>query len=390
MSERESPAVPPSRVGLWMIGAAGNVATTVAAGLAYLRAGGDTGGLLSATPALSGTPLVGFENIVVGGHDLAGRTPVATVDVLAGDGVVPAAAQRDAKAAAADLAADLRPGAVSIRPGGTGAAAEIERVRGDLEAFSTRHGLDRVVVVNLASSEAQMADPLPADDVAFGARLEAGGIPASVLYARAAIDLGLGYVNFTPSTGASIPALESLAVERGAVLAGRDGKTGETLVKAALAPMFAARNLRVLSWFGQNILGNRDGQTLTDPEVRASKTRSKGALLPAVLGYQPDAHIGIDYVPSLGDWKIAWDHVLFEGFLGTRMSMQIVWQGADSILAAPLVIDLVRFVDLALRRGQVGALGHLAAYFKDPIDCDTHALDEQVRMLMGHVTGESP
>ena len=148
-------------------------------------------------------------------------------------------------------------------------------------------------------------------------------------------------------------------------VAGRDGKTGETLVKAALAPMFAARNLRVRSWFGQNILGNSDGRTLAEPTARASKQRSKGALLPAILGYQPDAHVGIDYVPSLGDWKVAWDHIAFDGFLGTRMSLQLSWQGADSILAAPLVIDLARLVDLALRRREAGVLPYLAAFFKD-------------------------
>lgn len=377
------------RVGLWMIGAAGNVATTVAAGLAYLsRAGSSPTGLVTETPALSGLPLVAPSDIVIGGHDLEGRNALANVELLERDGVLPAAVRADARTGAGRLSAQTRVGVTAIEPGDTDGRARIDRVREDIASFAGDHDLDRVVVVNLASTEAPMTGEPPADSDAFDTRLASGSLPASVLYARAAIELGYGYVNFTPSTGAIMPALEALAAERKAPLAGRDGKTGETLVKSALAPMFAGRNLRVLSWFGQNILGNADGETLTDPDVRASKTRSKGALLPAILGYQPHADIGIDYVPSLGDWKVAWDHIQFEGFLGTRMSMQLTWHGADSVLAAPLVIDLVRLVELAMRRGESGPLGYLAVFFKDPIACDVHALDGQLRMLVDHVTAQ--
>src|SRR5262249_3137617 len=154
----------------------------------------------------------------------------------------------------------------------------------------------------------------------------------------------------------------------------RDGKTGQTLVKSVLAPLFDVRRLRVLSWFGQNILGNEDGRSLTEPDRLAAKTRTKGGVVPAILGYAPEGQIGIDYVAPLGDWKVAWDHVLFEGFLGTRMTLQVLWHGADSVLAAPLVLDLVRLVDLALRRGEVGPLRHLAVFFKDPMGCTEQRL----------------
>jgi myo-inositol-1-phosphate synthase len=149
--------------------------------------------------------------------------------------------------------------------------------------------------------------------------------------------------------------------------------------------MFAHRNLRVLSWFGQNILGNRDGATLADPATRVSKTRAKSAIVPAVLGYEPASHVGIHYMEPLGDWKLAWDHILFEGFLGTRMSLQLTWEGADSALAAPLILDLGRLVDLAVRRGEAGALGHLAFFFKDPLGSAEHALDAQWQMLLEHL-----
>ena len=135
---------------------------------------------------------------------------------------------------------------------------------------------------------------------------------------------------------------------------GSDGKTGETLVKSVLAPMFAARSLRVRSWAGTNLLGGGDGGTLADPQAMESKARSKARGLEAMLGHPVDGPVHIDNIADLGDWKTAWDHLTFSGFLGTRMSMQFTWQGCDSSLAAPLVIDLARLADLALRRDEVG------------------------------------
>jgi myo-inositol-1-phosphate synthase len=280
----------------------------------------------------------------------------------------------------------VRPGVDGLRAESRDGAARAAALQEDLRAFSRRHGLRRLVVVNVTSTEAPPAEPLPETIDGFRRALEAGAeIPPSALYAYAALDMGAAYVNFTPSVGSALPALEALARERRTVHAGRDGKTGETLLKSALAPLFTVRQLRVLSWFGQNILGNEDGRSLSDPARRASKTRSKGGVIPGILGYSPDAHVGIDYVPPLGDWKVAWDHVLFEGFLGTRMTLQILWQGADSVLAAPLVLDLVRLADLALRRGEVGVLSHLAVFFKDPMHCTEHGLDRQFDLLLSHL-----
>ena len=168
---------------------------------------------------------------------------------------------------------------------------------------------------------------------------------------------------------------------------GRDGKTGQTLLKTALAPMFASRHLRVLSWFGQNLLGNDDGRTLTDPEARRSKVRTKGEVLPAMLGYRPAGDIDIRYVEPLGDWKVAWDHILFEGFLGTRMNLQLTWHGADSALAAPLVIDLARLVNRALRRGERGLLSYLGMFFKEPLGASEQGHDRQAEVLLRHLAG---
>ena len=206
-------------------------------------------------------------------------------------------------------------------------------------------------------------------------------MPASSLYAIAALDLGNSYINFTPSLGAAPAAIDELARLRGARHAGCDGKTGETLLKSVLAPMFAARNLQVMSWVSHNIFGNMDGRVLDDPANKRAKLESKDRLLGEILGYKPQTHISIEFIESLGDWKTAWDHVHFAGFLGTPMTFQFIWQGCDSVLAAPLVIDLVRFTELAQRRGQTGLLKFLASFFKSPLGVEEHRFVHQFQML---------
>jgi myo-inositol-1-phosphate synthase len=193
--------------------------------------------------------------------------------------------------------------------------------------------------------------------------------------------LGCSYVNFTPSLGSSPAAIGELAMLRGSRHMGCDGKTGETLLKSVLAPMFRQRNLEVQSWVGHNIFGNMDGKVLNDPANKSTKVGSKSHLLGQILGYQPQALVSIEYIESLGDWKTAWDHIHFDGFLGTRMTMQFIWQGCDSLLAAPLVLDLVRFTELARRRGQTGLLTFLASFFKSPYGVHEHRFDRQYQML---------
>ena len=162
---------------------------------------------------------------------------------------------------------------------------------------------------------------------------------------------------------------------------GCDGKTGETLLKSVLAPMFQRRHLKVLSWVGHNIFGNMDGRVLADPANKQTKIASKSHLLSAILGYSPQTHVSIEYIESLGDWKTAWDHVHFQGFLGTPMTLQFIWQGCDSLLAAPLVLDLIRFTALAWRRGDTGRLEFLASFFKSPYGVEEQDFGKQFQML---------
>ncbi|HZU36201.1 MAG TPA: inositol-3-phosphate synthase, partial [Gemmataceae bacterium] len=178
-----------------------------------------------------------------------------------------------------------------------------------------------------------------------------------------------------------VPALQELARKHGAVVAGKDGKTGETLLKSVLAPMFAMRNWQILSWVGHNIFGNRDGQVLDDPQNKASKIKTKDQVISSIVGYKPQTLVTIEYVESLDDWKTAWDHIHFRGFLGTKMTMQFTWQGCDSLLAGPLVLDLARLALLSQRRGESGVLKHLACFFKNPMGVSEHDFFKQFALL---------
>ena len=142
-----------------------------------------------------------------------------------------------------------------------------------------------------------------------------------------------------------------------------------------------ARALHVRSWAGMNLLGGGDGEALADPARVQSKLDSKGRLLEEILGYPVEAPVHIEDVRDMGEWKTAWDHIVFEGFLGVRMKLQFVWEGCDSTLAAPLLLDLARLLALALERGESGVISELAYFFKDPAGTREHALHRQYEML---------
>ncbi len=178
--------------------------------------------------------------------------------------------------------------------------------------------------------------------------------------------------------------------QRGARQAGFDGKTGETLLKSTLAPMFAARHLEVMSWVGHNIFGNLDGKVLSQSPNKKAKAAAKDRLLRRILGYMPQTLVSLEYIQSLGDWKTAWDHIHFRGFFGTPMALQFTWQGCDSLLAAPLVLDLARFTERAQRAGQVGTLTFLSSFFKTPLDCDENDFSRQFQMLEAWADGLEP
>jgi myo-inositol-1-phosphate synthase len=381
-----------------LIGARGSVATTVVAGAAAVRAGlAPATGCVTDQDDFAAARLPALGELVFGGHDVAETRLPKRAEQLARSGVLPERLpdliQDDLLAADAEI----RPGVGVVADDGTvagaagagpGTQAEVAAaLAADIAAFRERRALDRVVVINVASTEPPCAphpahDSLPALTAALGATGPAACVlPPSSLYAYAALSSDCAYVDFTPSTGARLPAIDELARARGLPYAGSDGKTGETLVRSVLAPMFARRALRVRSWSGTNLLGGGDGATLGDPAAAASKNASKQRVLGETLGYPIDGEVHIDYVGELGDWKTAWDHILFDGFLGVRMTLQFTWQGCDSALAAPLVLDLARLMARAHETGLSGAVRELAFFFKDPVGATEHDLAAQYETL---------
>jgi myo-inositol-1-phosphate synthase len=370
------------RVGVWLVGARGSVATTVVAGAAALRAGlVPPAGSVGELPAVARAGLAPWGELVFGGHDVAGWPLAKRAEGLAAGGVIPAPVL-------SAVGTDLRAADAEIRPGyagGAGQRAAIAALANDLASFRHRYDLDQVVVVNVSSTERRpVLDPAVGSLAELEERLDEGRavLPVSSVYAYAAFSAGCPYVDFTPAVGARLPALAALAEHVGLPWAGNDGKTGETLLRAALAPVFADRALRVRSWSGTNLLGGGDGLNLADPGAAAAKLAAKSRVLAGVLGPEVVEPMHIDYVPDLGDWKTAWDHVSFEGFLGVRMSLQFTWQGCDSALAAPLVLDLARLLARAHERGEVGPVGAFGFFFKDPVGTDEQRLAQQFAALV--------
>jgi myo-inositol-1-phosphate synthase len=388
------------RIGIWFIGARGGVATTTIVGLTALKkALAGTEGLVTELPRFAGLDLASWNEFIIGGYDIRNvslyneaMNLVRVSNALDGELVAKCKPELDKIDKNIKLGSVYNVGSAierfaedEIRSQKEAPRDVIDRVQSDLKAFAKKHELDQLIVMNVASTEPPVDDaqlpPRWRDLAKLVEKPRKCPLAASSLYAIAALELGYPYVNFTPSLGSAPQAICELAIERETCHMGHDGKTGETLLKSALAPMFASRNLNVMSWVGHNIFGNMDGKVLDDPENKKTKVRSKDRLLHQILGYSPQTLVSIEYIESLGDWKTAWDHIHFRGFLGTKMAMQFTWQGCDSLLAAPLVIDLVRLTERARRAGEIGLLTFLASFFKSPLGVTEHDFVRQFQML---------
>ena len=253
-----------------------------------------------------------------------------------------------------------------------------EQVREDIRQFKAKHGLARMVMVWCGSTEIFMTETDAHQTVAsFERALETNdtAVPSSMVYAYAAIKEGIPFANGAPNLTVDIPALNALALEHQVPLAGKDFKTGQTLIKTVIAPGLKARMLGLKGWYSTNILGNRDGEVLDDPESFKTKEESKKSVLDYIL--QPDLYpelykdvchvVRINYYPPRGDNKEGWDNIDLVGWLGYPMQLKINFLCRDSILAAPIVHDLVMFLDLAKRSNLSGIQEWLSFYFKSPM-----------------------
>ena len=380
-------------LGIAIIGLGGAVATTAVAGSLLIQRGEqDTTGLPLAEH--SDLDLTGYDKLYFRGWDLF-------QDNLYEAAKHHRVLDRDQLDAVADDLKNMKPWlAVSNRDYCEGVVCDedskgthrelIAGIQEQLRGFADE--IDgRVVVINLASTEhaIDVKQPVYQETDRFEQALDENdtNISPAMLYAYACITAGVPYGNFTPSRAADIPALRKLANSRNVPVAGKDGKTGQTYLKTVLAPALRARALHVDGWFSTNILGNRDGEALRKPKSLENKITTKGDVLTNCLGYPVESHlVRINYYKPRGDDKEAWDNIDVSGFLGQHMQIKVNFLCKDSILAAPLAIEIARCLDLAGRKGRGGVVEALGVFFKAPMTTDggepNHNFTEQQLELL--------
>ena len=256
-----------------------------------------------------------------------------------------------------------------------------DKITQDIHAFKDKSKVNRLVVIWCGSTEIYLKPgPVHSSLAAFEKGLDANDpeISPAMIYAYAALKLGIPFANGAPNLCVDTKALQELALKTGAPIVGKDFKTGQTLMKTILAPGLRARMLGVRGWFSTNILGNRDGEVLDDPESFKTKEESKLGVLDTILQPElnPDLYgdiyhkVRINYYPPRGDDKEGWDNIDIFGWMGYPMQIKIDFLCKDSILAAPIVLDLVLFLDLAKRSGMKGIQEWLSFYLKSPMTAE--------------------
>jgi myo-inositol-1-phosphate synthase len=353
---------------LAVAGLSGCIGTTVVAGLAGLQRDAGPLGLLTELPWPTGAggaaslakrldlpPLAAMRII---GWDLDTRSLAESVRER---GIVP---REFLERVAAELE-QLRPLPAVSLPRADAACRAGEHLR-----MLRARGRDVVLVDLLPAVETPVRSRIHDDPGLFEQALLADdpAITPSMTYAWIALSNGIPYLNFTSNVSAELPALREVAQRTRTPFCGKDGKTGQTLLKTTLAPMLALRGLRVDGWISTNYLGNADGENLSHPEHAVEKLRNKAGVLNDILGYTVEDHIvDIRYYAPRGDFKESWDNVDFSGFCGIPMQLKVNLLGADSVLAAPLVIDAGRLLARSAWSQAVGPQEHLSLFFKHPL-----------------------
>ena len=374
------------KLGIAIIGLGGAVGTTMVAGIELLKKGkiGTEGLPLADLNAELTKDLAKYEDIVFGGWDLFGEHLAKAAeehDVLTHKQFV--AIEDELRKIKPWRAVGNKKFLENIEGENTFTNLShreiIAKIQADLQSF--KKDCDQVVVINLASTEKLAAEGNEIfNSIAdFEKALDENSaeISPAMLYVYATIAEQISYGNFTPSVAADIPALIEFAKTQGVSLAGKDGKTGQTMIKSVLAPAFKTRALKVKGWFSTNILGNRDGLALSNADSLASKVKTKSSLLEDILGYDVEDHIvDIRYYRPRKDNKEAWDNIDLTGFLGQPMQLKVNFLCKDSILAAPLAIEIARCLDLAQQRGEKGVLEEVGVFFKYPMTRDKTARTE--------------
>ncbi len=372
-----SSKVLPASVLLMVAGAKGAVASTLAVAAAHLRTDPEsihhsltTAGLFPDLPPFYAIDFVGWD-----------RMDAPLITAIESHGVLPKTIWADHQAVLNDRV--IRPAPSSNIPW----QDQIDQVTADIEYYKSLYPKSQAVLINLLPAGKRIdMENLKTAEMLFKA-LSPTDFP-DLTYVLAAVRAGIPVVNFSPNTVEVRPIVDE-AVTRDVPIAGCDGKTGQTYFKVALASALKARGLFVDGWYSLNLLGNADGKNLMDPERAAGKVANKTELLDEILGYRvgnrygrPTHTVRIDYYPPRGDAKEAWDVVDFNGLFGLPMSIRLNLHGRDSILAAPMVIDLARWMVALKQAGRSGLIPELGFFFKKPMGANPPlTFQDQVRAL---------
>jgi len=348
---------------LLVAGIKGAIGTTLAAAVATMQENPQL--VLPGLTTADKFPFMGdCPSVAVAGWDLPAD---AIVGAIARHGVLPEGMWQPYESLLAQMSVfDAPETRISI-------AGQVKQLQGDIQRCRERFPDAQPVMVNLLPATCDISDPARFTTVDRLLNEPGGGILPDLAYVIAAIDAGIPVVNFTPNT-LELPAICSFARTNRVPIAGRDGKTGQTYFKVVLASALKARGLYVDGWYSLNILGNADGLNLMDPDHACGKLNNKTHLLDDILGYPVGERYGraahkvhIDYYPPRGDAKEAWDVIDVKGIFGMPMSLRLNLQGRDSILAAPMTLDLARWVAALHTAGFAGPVPELGFYFKKPV-----------------------
>ena len=352
-----------SKLLLLVAGAKGAIGSTLAAAVAAMQENPQL--VLPGLTTADKFPFMGnCPAVAMAGWD---RSDDHITGALAHHGVLPEGMWRPHESGLAQMSIFHPPdAALSI-------ADQVKQLQVDIQQCRDRYPDARPVLANLLPAACDISDPARYETVDQLLSEAGAGILPDLAYVAAAIDAGIPVVNFTPNT-VELPAICNLAVTKGVPIAGRDGKTGQTYFKVVLASALKARGLYVDGWYSLNILGNADGLNLMDPDRACGKLNNKTHLLDDILGYPVGERYGrsshkvhIDYYPPRGDAKEAWDVIDITGIFGMPMSLRLNLQGRDSILAAPMALDLARWAAALQIAGFAGPVPDLGFYFKKPV-----------------------
>jgi myo-inositol-1-phosphate synthase len=414
------------KLGILIVGINGAVATTFVAGLLAIRKGiGSPIGSLTQMGTIrlgkrsemrfplikDFVPLTDLNSISIGGWDIQDRNlydaamEAKVLDQTHLDGVREELSSLRPMKAVFDQYYVKRLTGTHIKSG-SNKLELAEQLRADIRTFKAKSGSDRLVMIWCGSTEIFMGpNEVHESVISFERGLSENdiNITPSMIYAYAALKEGVPFANGAPNLTVDVPALIELAKEHNLPIAGKDFKTGQTLIKTVIAPMLKARMLGLQGWFSTNILGNKDGEVLDEPLSFKTKEESKLSVLDQIL--QPNLYpvlyknfyhkVRINYYPPRGDNKEGWDNIDIFGWLGYPMQIKIDFLCRDSILAAPIVLDLVLFLDLAHRAGLKGIQEWLSFYFKSPMHApevypehDLFIQQSKLKNTLRHLMGE--